>query len=190
MVKPADCKSAALRGIGGSSPSASTRFCYYRLTVRTADFRSANRGSIPRSSSKVSIREVEKRKARIVHDNGDSTVSDFRWGIRKCSNCSCSFEDYGQRASLCRDCKRAYDREYHAKRTDEAKKRKQELQRKRIDENRIWLYEYFSEHPCVKCGEDDPVVLEFDHLDDTDKSFNISSKPYASKECMHQRRAP
>lgn len=75
MVKPADCKSAALRGIGGSSPSASTRFCYYRLTVRTADFRSANRGSIPRSSSKVSIREVEKRKARIVHDNGDSTVS-------------------------------------------------------------------------------------------------------------------
>jgi hypothetical protein len=35
-----------------------------------------------------------------------------------------------------------------------------------------YLVEYFLEHPCVDCGETDPLVLEFDHRED--KSFNIS----------------
>lgn len=94
--------------------------------------------------------------------------------MRICTPCNIEYEDYGQRASICRPCKQVYDREYHAKRSPDQKARKLALQKKRQIENRQFLYNYLLLHPCVTCGEADPVVLEFDHIDQATKSSAVS----------------
>jgi len=40
--------------------------------------------------------------------------------------------------------------------------------------NRAWVLAYKLEHPCVDCGEPDPVVLDFEHTDPKQKLFGIS----------------
>jgi hypothetical protein len=46
----------------------------------------------------------------------------------------------------------------------------------RLKENNAFVAAYLACHPCVDCGHDDVDVLEFDHRDPKDKSFNISKR--------------
>jgi hypothetical protein len=103
--------------------------------------------------------------------------------LRKCYRCGKlrPFEAFawrrkakGQRDSFCRPCRSAYGKEHYAanrqRYIDQARIRKRALSRERIRH----LLQFFQEHPCVDCGEADPIVLEFDHLRG-DKSFTIGT---------------
>jgi hypothetical protein len=78
----------------------------------------------------------------------------------------------GQLDNYCRTCRAAYKREHYAANRQRyiamAQARKRDLARERAS----LLLEFFDSHSCVDCGENDPIVLEFDHLDD--KRFGIS----------------
>lgn len=75
-------------------------------------------------------------------------------------------------AGMCKPCKRAYDNDHYANNP----KRKQQIQ-KSNNNRRIrfqnQILEYLQNHPCVDCGETDPIVLDFDHQEN--KSYNIST---------------
>lgn len=78
---------------------------------------------------------------------------------------------------MCRPCRAAYKREHYAanrqRYIDQARERKQKLALERTQ----YLIEHFRAHPCIDCGETDPVVLDFDHVGT--KSFEIGqSLPY------------
>jgi hypothetical protein len=101
--------------------------------------------------------------------------------MRRCGRCDTEkpFEEFawrrrarGQRDNYCRPCRADYHREHYLANKDRyiasARQRKKAMLEERIE----FLVAYLREHPCVDCGEEDPIVLEFDHL--RDKKFMIS----------------
>lgn len=71
----------------------------------------------------------------------------------------------------CRACKKMTDAANHQLN----KAAQQERNRININKTKDFVFRYLLEHPCIDCGETDPIVLEFDHRDPTKKSFNIGS---------------
>ena len=78
------------------------------------------------------------------------------------------------RSTYCRPCKQTYDRAYwqktKARRNDQKKLNKAAVK----ERNFLYVLAWLNTHPCLDCGEVDPVVLEFDHVDPSTKSANIS----------------
>lgn len=78
----------------------------------------------------------------------------------------------GSRQAMCRSCQSQYGKRHYET------YRSAYIQKARIRNaaqsktNGEFLIEYLSNHPCVDCGEDDIVVLEFDHQ--RDKLLNVS----------------
>jgi len=64
----------------------------------------------------------------------------------------------------CKSCRKETDRRTYVKRSEEQKERYRQANLRTITNNTRLLYEYLLEHPCVDCGELDPVVLEFAHV--------------------------
>lgn len=97
----------------------------------------------------------------------EKPVEEFNWRRRA----------RGQRDNMCRPCRAAYKQEHYAANKQryvaQARRRKQMV----AEERMRYLLDYFADHPCADCGEDDPTVLEFDHL--REKAFDVShALPY------------
>jgi hypothetical protein len=75
----------------------------------------------------------------------------------------------------CKVCRKELDKSYWKKRSSnsEKMKKKKVYLKERRNEFRKFIFEFLTKHPCVDCGEKDPIVLTFDHVRDK-KSFDIS----------------
>lgn len=78
----------------------------------------------------------------------------------------------GKRHYVCRACQSAYRKDHYQKN----RSRYIEKAHRWNGEQRLKLEQFIAEwlltHPCVDCGTDDIVVLEFDHI--SDKTLEIS----------------
>lgn len=80
----------------------------------------------------------------------------------------------GVRRPYCIVCYRDYQAKYRESNRDILNAKQRAKRREYVLNYMNRLGEYLLAHPCVDCGETDPLVLEFDHLDPKIKLCNIS----------------
>ena len=109
-------------------------------------------------------------KSRLCGRCGEAkALAEFAWRRRA----------KGQRDNLCRPCRSEYHREHYLANRDRYVAQARDRKRALALERTTYLIDYFGSHPCIDCGESDPVVLEFDHLGE--KLFDIGQAlPYRS----------
>lgn len=94
----------------------------------------------------------------------DKPVTDFRWRNKA----------KGYRAQWCRSCFSTYEKQHWKQHPTRAKDSVRAADNRR-KANLEWVCNYLLEHPCSECSEDDILVLDFDHLDPTEKEFTIGN---------------
>ena len=80
----------------------------------------------------------------------------------------------GVRQDHCRVCHAAYRRQHYLNNRDVYVAREVARMKRYRGENRVLLLEYLKSHPCVDCGQSDPVLLEFDHRDRSTKTKAVT----------------
>lgn len=101
--------------------------------------------------------------------------------MKKCSSCKIEKEEnefgfknkaFGRLQPFCKECNKVKSKEYYNSNREEHKRETIKRKKKVIFENRKLLYDYYSSHPCIDCGEKDPMVLELDHIKDKDMAVS------------------
>jgi len=64
----------------------------------------------------------------------------------------------------CRVHQKEYQQDWYRRNKDKHKKQVAIRNKRMRLEMQRWVLEYLATHPCVDCGEDDPIMLEFDHV--------------------------
>lgn len=102
--------------------------------------------------------------------------------MKPCSRCKInkplseyhSRDKRGVKKSYCKDCSKVYRRKYYLDNRDTAIQYAMKSNKVKKEKLTKFVYEYLQTHPCIDCGEADPVVLEFDHRVPEDKKENVS----------------
>lgn len=85
---------------------------------------------------------------------GRKPIGEFNW---KCKR-------LGVRQTRCRGCTRAQVQDHYRRHRHTYIQKALHRNKRVLEEHQLRLLAYLSAHPCVDCGEGDPVCLEFDHV--------------------------
>src|SRR5579863_5688540 len=74
----------------------------------------------------------------------------------------------------CRECHRIWNRSWHAANAETIRPRLARNREASRSRARNHVLAWLQDHPCVDCGENDPVVRQFDHRDGEQKKLELS----------------
>lgn len=80
----------------------------------------------------------------------------------------------GTHHSYCLECGRKWVKNHYDKNVQYYVQKANQRRKEVIHVLNEKIYDYLENHPCVDCGESDPVVLEFDHVRG-EKSYEVST---------------
>lgn len=75
--------------------------------------------------------------------------------------------------TICRTCSKDKSKKYYIANRVEQRKKIGRQNKERKNNSRLEIIKYLSNHPCVDCGNNNIIVLDFDHRDTEIKSHNI-----------------
>lgn len=100
----------------------------------------------------------------------NKSLSEFPWKNKKT----------GRLHSKCKKCVSADSRLWYSHNKTKHKKNVEQNNQKYRSINRKYVWEYLLVHPCVNCGEKNPIVLEFDHIDPLSKIDCVSNMVHST----------
>lgn len=84
------------------------------------------------------------------------------------------YQREGKSNNRCKVCHKEYRDKHYADNKDkyvEKARRNEAIYRER---NKVYIFAFLKDNPCVDCGETDMRCLQFDHNDPELKSFNVA----------------
>jgi hypothetical protein len=75
-----------------------------------------------------------------------------------------------RRQSYCKDCKSKMHASWYERNKDYQKANAKKHRIKSRNAAKEYVWKYLLKHPCIQCGESNPVVLEFHHRHGKDKA--------------------
>jgi hypothetical protein len=122
--------------------------------------------------AETAVLDLEREALQRIQLTGKYCCGCERW--RAVDNFS--FKDAQKRTlrSRCRACCREASRRHYVRMKAAYLERNRCNNPRQRQAGAEFVYQFLVGHPCSECGETDPVVLEFNHLDPLTKSGNLS----------------
>jgi hypothetical protein len=123
-------------------------------------------------------------ESREVPSGNPTSKTDCPEAVKLCTGCgrvrpiaeyAVKNKGRGTRAAWCRACRSAYGKNHYQRNRDKYLAKAKRRRHRERDNYWAWLMRYLQCHPCVDCGETDPVLLQFDHRDGTEKLDTIGA---------------
>ena len=100
--------------------------------------------------------------------------------MKICSACKLLRDDFYPNVNradglqtYCILCSKERSKQRYKKFSKEQKREMKDRAHQKTIINKQFLWDFLKEHPCVDCGEANPIVLDFDHLRDKDNCLSI-----------------